>query len=161
MLASGGVPVNCHMPEPMGAGGENAAVVATKPPTLIEEFGPKKNPFWFISTTMPLALIDPQICDGCVSRIRFHTTETALGWWKLTDSPAPMLKLCQLMTELCEALMSRRDPFCAELTLPCCTLMPCGPPMAFKPEKPASSPVRKRPRRPVVRVPFHRRSLSQ
>src|SRR6266496_3821184 len=110
---------------------------------------------------MPLALIDPQICDGCVSRIRFHTTETALGWWKLIDSPAPMLKLCQLITELCEAVTSRRDPVWAELTLPCCTLMPCGPPKAFKPENPASNPVSKRPRHPAFRVSFHPGSLRQ
>ncbi len=41
MLASGGMPVNCHAaPEPKS--GANGAVVAMKlPPTLIIEFGPK------------------------------------------------------------------------------------------------------------------------
>src|SRR5262245_60321205 len=97
MLANGGVPLNCHMPPPAEAGGATGVVVAMNPPTLMDEFGPKKKPFWFINTTQPLALRFPQIWVGLASKMRFQTTDTALGWWKLTVSPAPILKLLQLM----------------------------------------------------------------
>src|ERR1017187_3775675 len=119
----GGGPSNSHAPPEATCG---TAVVATKPAALILEFGPKQKPLWFITTTVPLALRLPQICDGLRSLIWFQTTDEAEGWMNVVVSPAPMLKLCQLMKALCEAVMLSCDPFCDALTVPLPTVMPCG-----------------------------------
>jgi hypothetical protein len=133
----GGGPLNTHAPPDDGTYG--TAVLATKPAALIVQFGPKKKPLWFINTTVPLALRLPQICDGLRSLIWFQTTDEAEGWMNVVVSPAPMLKLCQLMKALCEAVMLSCDPFCDALTAPLPTVMPCGFPSAGEMRSAASN----------------------
>jgi hypothetical protein len=51
--------------------------------------------------TLPLAVKLPRMLDGSEPNTRFSATELLLGCVNSTDSPAPMLKLCQLMTVFC------------------------------------------------------------
>ena len=87
MLASGGIPENCHV-DPAPKSGVMGAVVAMKlPPTLIIEFGPKEKPYALARTTVPLALSVPQIRDGLAPPMLFKTIESAEGWMKRVISP--------------------------------------------------------------------------
>src|SRR5690349_10201003 len=75
-----------------------------------------------MSTTTPLALRLPKICDGFWSWMLFQTTDEADGWMNVVVSPAPMLNDCQLRKALCEAVMLSWLPLAAAVAEPLCTV---------------------------------------
>ncbi|MOA16197.1 hypothetical protein D3C78_1363960 [compost metagenome] len=54
-------------------------------------------PLGLTRNTLPLADRLPRMLDGSPPTTRLSATALALGWTKRTASPAPMLKLCQLI----------------------------------------------------------------
>src|SRR5579885_522342 len=83
-------------------------------------------PDGFCRTTMPLAFRWPRIWDGLTSLTRFQTTDEADGWTNAVVSPAPILKLCQLMTVLLAAPTVSIEPDALKVAAPCATLPPVG-----------------------------------
>ncbi len=72
-------------------------VDATMPPTLTCAPGANITPLGLTRNTRPLAFRLPRIFDGSEPTTRLSVTALTLGCLKLTVSPAPMLKPCQLM----------------------------------------------------------------
>jgi hypothetical protein len=54
-------------------------------------------PFGLIRKTLPFDCSAPRIFVGSWPMTRFSTALSLLCWMKRAISPAPMLKLCQLM----------------------------------------------------------------
>jgi hypothetical protein len=79
--------------------------------------------------------------DGSVPITRFSATDWLLGWTKATPSPAPMLKLCQLMAAFwLDWLMVRAPGPEPMLAAPAVTWPPVGRAWAPEAQARASSP---------------------
>ncbi len=76
------------------------AVLATSPATSTRESRPNTMPYGLTRKTWPFACSRPRICDASLPTTRLRTTACADGCWNTTDSPVPMLKLCQSMAAL-------------------------------------------------------------
>src|ERR1043166_2751088 len=92
-----------------------------------------------MSTTQPLALSVPQICERFGSSTRFQTIEVEEGWTNVVVSPGRMLKLCQLSTAFWPACTVSCEPLCVALAEPCATVMPVGFAFARSPPRQAAT----------------------
>ena len=90
---------NWYLPA-MKLASEMLAVVATSPPTSTLAPAPITTPLGLTSMTVPLADKLPMILDGSFPVTRFSVTLEAEGCWKVTFSPASMLKDFQVMMAL-------------------------------------------------------------
>ena len=68
-----------------------------RPPTSTRALAPNNTPLGLSSTTTPLALSWPRICDGSADSTRLSDTALADGCRKLTLAFWPTLKVCQLV----------------------------------------------------------------
>src|SRR6266550_7458962 len=133
ILAVGGTELNCQAPPLERSGMEMRDVVMTRPCAVIEAWPPIKKPDWFCSTTYPLALRLPRICDGLGSLILFQTTDEGEGWMKVVVSPTAILNVCQLMNARSDVLMVRFGPEVVIVAVPFVTVAPDGLPCARGP----------------------------
>ncbi len=76
-------------------------VEATSPPTLTDAPLPNRMPLGFSRNTLPLAERLPMILEGSEPNTRLSATELLLGCKKLTVSPRPIPKVCQLIATFC------------------------------------------------------------
>ena len=102
------------------------AVVATKLAALTTESGPNQKPARLASTTMPLAWMLPNRCDGFASSTWFQTTDAAFGCWKRVVSPGARLKDCQFSTARSETVSVSVGPAGTAVAEPATTTRPCG-----------------------------------
>ncbi len=93
------VPVNLACPAKKSLS-PRLSVEATKPPTFTLACGPNKMPLGLSKNTWPLDDRRPKMLEASAPSTRLSSTAWLLGCTNCTPSPAPMLKLCQLMTAL-------------------------------------------------------------
>ena len=110
-------------------------VEATRPPTLTAAVLPNKMPFGFSRKTLPLADKLPKILEGSLPTTRFSATELLPGWTNCTVWPAPIPKLCQLMTVLAlDCVMVVALPLLVMFATPAATTPPTGEACATAPK---------------------------
>src|ERR1035437_60249 len=96
-------------------------------------------PFGFTRNTLPLAVKLPKMPEGSAPNTRLRITELLLGWLNRTDSPAAMLKLCQLIAAFCvDWLMSVLPAPVLMLAPPAATTPPAGSAYTFSPNDSAT-----------------------
>ena len=73
------------LPPAMKRAGSVPAADTTRPAVFTCAPWWKITPDWFTSTTWPLALIRPAICDGLAEFTVFSVIARAFGCWNVTD----------------------------------------------------------------------------
>src|SRR5450756_2458230 len=133
-------------------------VEATKPPTLIDAPRPNRMPFGLTRNTLPLAVKLPRMLEGSAPSTRLSATELLFGCTNRTDSPAAILKLCQLSAAFCvDWLMTVLPAPVLMLAAPAATTPPAGSAYTFAPNDSATEIARacrvRRAPTPVALVP--------
>ncbi len=107
-------------------------MLATRPAVFTLLPRVNSTPLELIRKTLPLALSAPSITLRSLPTTRLSVIAEALGWLKLTVSPAAMPKPCQLMLARC-VLWSMRVtlPAWPMVALPLVTVPPCGAAVAM------------------------------